>query len=86
MTNKKTDAAHGAALASNSAHHATIPDTMFDVRETFGLDVDWQVPGFAVEQQNVPARDENYQFDRWCWYWKQHLDTAGYIVQNGKAV
>ncbi len=21
--------------------------------------------------------DGNYQFERWCWYWKQHLDTQG---------
>lgn len=59
----RSDTAHGAALPANSPHHATIPDMMYDVRETFGLDVDWQVPGFAVEQQNVPARDNNYQFD-----------------------
>lgn len=63
MPPKKTESAHGAALASNSPHHATIPDRMFDVRDTFGLDVDWQVPGFSADHANVPARDENYQFD-----------------------
>ncbi len=49
--------------ASNSAHYASIPDRTFDVRETFGLDVDWEVPGFSAEHPNVPARDEAYQFD-----------------------
>jgi hypothetical protein len=38
------------------------------------------------EHGKVVEEDENYQFDRWCWYWKQHLDTAGYIVQNGTAI
>jgi cobaltochelatase CobS len=53
----------GTQLTPNSAQYTTIPDAMFDVRETFGLDVDWKVPGFSVEHANVPVRDDTYQFD-----------------------
>ena len=28
--------------------------------------------------------DEDYHFDRWSWYWKQHLDSLGYIVSSGR--
>ncbi|AGH98215.1 Aerobic cobaltochelatase CobS subunit [Micavibrio aeruginosavorus EPB] len=74
MTTKKTktgtsaSASTGGAyemesLTANHPHYTTIPDAWFDVRETFGLDIDWQVPGFSVEHPNVPARDETYQFD-----------------------
>ena len=30
--------------------------------------------------------DDNYKFDRWCWYWKQHLDSNGYIVNGNRTV
>lgn len=30
----------------------------------------------------VVEEDEEYQFDRWKWYWKQHLDADGYIVKS----
>ena len=43
--------------------HSTIPDKMFDVRKTFGIDVDMEVPGFAHDMQNVPEIDETYHFD-----------------------
>ncbi len=49
---------------SNSPQYTTIPDKMYDVRETFGIDIDWKVPGFSAEHPNVPTRDETYQFDR----------------------
>ncbi|MEI8278881.1 MAG: T9SS type A sorting domain-containing protein [Bacteroidota bacterium] len=26
----------------------------------------------------------DYQFDRWVWYWKQHLDENGYMVNGAK--
>ncbi len=54
----------GTQLTPNSAQYTTIPDAMYDVRETFGLDIDWKVPGFSVEHPNVPPRDDTYQFDR----------------------
>jgi len=50
-------------LMANSPRHTSIPDTKYSVRDTFGLDVDWQVPGFSYEHPNVPEIDETYQFD-----------------------
>jgi cobaltochelatase CobS len=58
-----TTAFDGAQLMPNSPHHTTIPDALYDARETFGLDVDWKIPGFSVEHPNVPARDDTYRFD-----------------------
>lgn len=43
--------------------YKTIPDTKYDVRETFGLDIDWQVPGFSTDHPNVPKVDKTYRFD-----------------------
>ncbi|HXS35814.1 MAG TPA: T9SS type A sorting domain-containing protein [Flavipsychrobacter sp.] len=28
----------------------------------------------------LQSEDKNYQFDRWLWYWQQHLDANGYMV------
>ncbi len=39
------------------------PDTTVDVRDTFGIDVDWQVPAFSVAEAHVPEIDESYVFD-----------------------
>ena len=50
-------------VKTKEGKHTTIPDTKYDVRETFGIDVDWQVPGFKEENANVPAIDPTYQFD-----------------------
>ncbi|HNQ92515.1 MAG TPA: AAA family ATPase [Alphaproteobacteria bacterium] len=36
---------------------------MYNVRKTFGLDIDWDVPGFSGDMPNVPLKDETYQFD-----------------------
>jgi cobaltochelatase CobS len=51
------------AFTPNSAQYTTLPDTTYSVRDTFGLDVDWDVPGFSVPHENVPERDDTYQFD-----------------------
>jgi len=40
------------------------PDVEFDVRETFGLDVDMTVPGFSAADDHVPEIDPTYQFER----------------------
>ena len=50
-------------VVNKEGKYTTIPDTKYDVRETFGLDVDWQVPGFKEENANVPPIDPTYQFD-----------------------
>ena len=39
------------------------PDTTVDVKDTFGIDVDWQVPAFSANAEHVPELDESYVFD-----------------------
>lgn len=51
------------SLTPNSPRNLSIPDKMFDVKATFGLDIDWKVPGFSHDMPNVPAPDPAYQFD-----------------------
>lgn len=61
----KSTLAYDITKLRNEAHgHRSIPDTKFNVREHFGLDVDWDVPGFSYEQSNIPDIDETYQFDK----------------------
>ena len=43
---------------------AGTPDAVYDARVTFGIDADWQVPGFLHAGPNVPLRDDSYRFDR----------------------
>lgn len=50
-------------VVNKEGKYTTIPDTKIDVRKTFGIDVDWKVPGFAEENANVPPIDKTYQFD-----------------------
>jgi cobaltochelatase CobS len=40
------------------------PDTTVKVRETFGLDVEMEVPAFSIRTEHVPDIDTSYQFDR----------------------
>jgi cobaltochelatase CobS len=51
-------------LTGNSGKYTTIPDTKYNVKKTFGIDVDWEVPGFKDEHPNVPEIDKTYQFDK----------------------
>ena len=39
------------------------PDTTVDVRETFGIDIDWQVPAFSKPDERTPDRDDSYVFE-----------------------
>jgi len=41
----------------------TEPDATVDVRETFGIDVDWQIPAFSKPTEHVPEFDDAYVFD-----------------------
>lgn len=50
-------------VVSKEGKYTSIPDTKYDVREVFGLDVDWKVPGFKEGNSNVPEIDPTYQFD-----------------------
>jgi cobaltochelatase CobS len=40
------------------------PDITVSVRQTFGIDVDLQVPAFSQAGQHVPDIDDAYRFDR----------------------
>ena len=40
-----------------------VPDTTVDVRQTFGIDIDMQVPAFSQADERVPDLDEGYVFD-----------------------
>jgi cobaltochelatase CobS len=50
-------------LTPNTGKYTTIPDTKYNVKKTFGLDIDWEVPGFKDDHPNVPEIDKTYQFD-----------------------
>lgn len=51
-------------IKQKEGKHTSIPDTKYDVREVFGLDVDWKVNGFLDDANpNIPKIDETYQFD-----------------------
>ena len=53
------DTVHGRA-----AHHIGAPDTTYNVKDLFGIDVDLMVPGFSEASDYVPAIDPDYQFDK----------------------
>ena len=37
-----------------------MPDKKVSVRETFGIDVDWEVPAYSQPNEHVPALDTDY--------------------------
>ena len=55
MTDKTFDPTSKTSLAA--------PDTTVDVRDTFGIDLDWQVPAFSEADERVPDLDPSYVFD-----------------------
>jgi cobaltochelatase CobS len=50
-------------LTPNHPRYTSIPDALYSARETFGLDVEWMIPGFSTEHPNVPPIDKSYCFD-----------------------
>ncbi|MBX2834082.1 MAG: cobaltochelatase subunit CobS [Micavibrio sp.] len=50
-------------IKAKEGKYSTIPDTKVNVRDVFGLDIDWEVPAFSEGGQNVPNPDPTYQFD-----------------------
>lgn len=48
---------------TSDEQYGSLPDTKISVREVFGLDIDWEVPAYSQETQNVPKADPTYQFD-----------------------
>jgi cobaltochelatase CobS len=51
-------------MADGSASPTDIPTVDVPVRDTFGIDTDMTVKGFAEPTERVPARDPAYRFDR----------------------
>ncbi len=52
QTTAKTGAANG------------LPDIKISVRQTFGIDTDWEVPAYSQTEEHVPEVDAAYRFDR----------------------
>jgi len=48
----------------NVADQQDMPDTTVSVAETFGLDMDIQVPAYSKRTEQVPDFDADYLFDR----------------------
>ena len=48
---------------SRDATIMAAPDRTVDVRDTFGIDIDWQVPSFSEKDERVPDFDPAYVFD-----------------------
>ncbi len=55
MTDKTFEASAKTVLSA--------PDTTVSVRETFGIDIDWEVPAFSKPDARTPDLDEAYVFD-----------------------
>jgi cobaltochelatase CobS len=41
-----------------------LPDIKISVRQTFGIDTDWEVPAYSRADEHVPDLDTAYRFDR----------------------
>jgi cobaltochelatase CobS len=50
-------------LPTNTQKYLSIPDTTYKVKDVFGIDCDWDVPGFKDTHPNVPDIDPAYRFD-----------------------
>ncbi|MEO5337401.1 MAG: cobaltochelatase subunit CobS [Magnetospirillum sp. WYHS-4] len=50
-------------MTADAAFPLSEPDIRISVRQAFGLDVDWEVPGFSQREEHVPDVDEAYHFD-----------------------
>jgi len=51
-------------MADGSINPADFPTVDVPVRETFGIDTDMTIKGFAEPNERVPAFDPTYRFDR----------------------
>src|SRR6185295_15338266 len=41
-----------------------LPDIKISVRQTFGIETDWEVPAYSQVDEHVPELDTAYRFDR----------------------
>jgi len=51
------------SVVENRPAADNMPDTTISVRDTFGIDVDMDVPAYAVRGEHVPDVDPDYIFD-----------------------
>lgn len=63
MSSESTMSFDITALHPKEGKYTSIPDKKYNVKEVFGLDIDWDVPGFIDHTPNVPDIDESYRFD-----------------------
>ena len=42
----------------------SVPDIKISVRQTFGIETDWEVPAYSRADEHVPELDAAYRFDR----------------------
>ena len=59
-----TNGANSGTDYATSISDLGLPDIQLNVRDTFGIDSDLVVPGFAARTEHVPDIDTTYQFDR----------------------
>ena len=52
------------AEAAANISELNAPDIKLSVRETFGIDLDLEVPAFSQSSEHVPQADDAYRFDR----------------------
>ena len=50
-------------MADGAGDISSLPDTEYDAREIFGIDLAMKVPGFTWTSDKVPAIDSSYKFD-----------------------
>ncbi|MFP4097762.1 MAG: AAA family ATPase [Alphaproteobacteria bacterium] len=50
-------------IKAKEGKYTTIPDTKYNARQTFDIDLDWDIPGFSEDTPNVPDIDPTYRFD-----------------------
>ncbi len=50
-------------LQGKNTKFSSIPNVTYSARDLFGIDLDWEVPGFRDDHPNVLALDPTYQFD-----------------------
>ena len=49
---------------AQGAGDSPVPDTTVSVRETFGIDIDLEVPAYSERTDRVPEHDDTYLFDK----------------------
>lgn len=47
----------------SNEQNLAMPDITVNAKQLFGIDLDWDIPAYSKEQDNVPEIDPAYQFD-----------------------